>query len=70
MPGAYGRTSTLALTNATLPFVSMLAKGDLPRTLESSLALAKGVQCFAGRVTCEPIAQAQKRASTPLSNLL
>lgn len=60
MPGAYGRTSTLALTHATLPYVSTLARLGLERALRESPALRKGVQCHGGRVVCRPVADAQK----------
>jgi alanine dehydrogenase len=70
MPGAYGRTSTLALTNMTLPYITVLAKtplADLPR---ESRALGKGVQIHAGEVCCRPVADAQKQTYRPLEELL
>ena len=63
MPGAYGRTSTLALTNATLPYILELAKARWPDILKTGSALAKGVQCYDGKITCEPVALAQGRSS-------
>jgi alanine dehydrogenase len=62
MPGAYGRTSTLALTNATLPYVLYLTQAHWPELLKTDTALAKGVQCYAGKVTCAPVAAAQGRS--------
>jgi alanine dehydrogenase len=69
MPGAYGRTSTLALTNATLPYILRLAQGRWPDVLRDAPALAKGVQCYKGKVTCAPVAAAQKRPSVPLKEI-
>ena len=41
MPGAYGRTSTLALTNVTLAYIRTLAETPLARLLRQSPGLAK-----------------------------
>ncbi len=59
MPGAYGRTSTLALTNVTLPYVRMLAQTPLPKLVQTSLGLLKGIQIHAGQILCRPVADAQ-----------
>lgn len=59
MPGAYGRTSTLALTNATLPYIRTLAQLPLSKLLREAPGLAKGIQIYGGRITCRPVAQAQ-----------
>jgi alanine dehydrogenase len=61
MPGAYGRTSTDALTNATLPFLQQLARPDLGQLPFASRALARGVQCHAGHLVCKPVAESQRR---------
>jgi len=66
MPGAYGRTSTLALTNATLPYILQLVKMSWPEILQDTPALANGIQCHRGKITCLPVAQAQDRPSTLL----
>lgn len=55
MPGAYPRTSTLALTDATLPYVLKLAdKGLL--ALEQEPGFAKALNTHMGFITCEPVA--------------
>lgn len=59
MPGAYARTSTLALTHITLPYILSLARAGDPNFLRLR-ALAPGVQCYKGQVTCEPVAQAHQ----------
>jgi alanine dehydrogenase len=55
MPGAYPRTSTLALTAATLPFARRLAAEGLPALRQDS-AFARGVNVHGGRITCEAVA--------------
>lgn len=57
MPGAYPRTSTFALTDATLPYVLELA--DLGRdALEKDPGLAEGVNTYHGFVTNRAVADA------------
>jgi alanine dehydrogenase len=57
MPGAYPRTSTLALTNATLPYVLKLASGGLG-ALRDDAGFARGVNTCRGYVTYQAVAQA------------
>jgi len=70
MPGAYGHTSTLALTNATLHYIQMLAKGGVRSLPRESQGLLKGIQCYQGHVVCRPIAETQKLPFTSLEALL
>ncbi len=57
MPGAYPRTSTMALTNATLPYVVCLAGSGMDEfTLDPGFA--KGVNTFNGYICYQPVAQA------------
>jgi len=57
MPGAVPRTSTLALTNATLNYVKKLAEG-VPQALVSDPYLAQGVNVHRGTVTHPAVAEA------------
>ena len=57
MPGAYPRTSTLALTKATFPYVERLAS-DGVGALRGDQAFARGVNTYGGFVTCAPVADA------------
>ena len=57
MPSAVGRTATLALTQATLPFVLELANLGLAAALQSDPRLVPGLQVHAGRVTHAGLAQ-------------
>ncbi|MEE4277044.1 MAG: alanine dehydrogenase [Halieaceae bacterium] len=58
MPGGVARTSTLALTNATLPFVLALASKGLRQALEDDRYLRDGLNVHAGKVTYAAVAEA------------
>jgi alanine dehydrogenase len=56
MPGGVARTSTMALTNATLPFALTIAnKGVIKALLEDEHLLA-GLNVAAGKITYKPVA--------------
>jgi len=57
MPGAVARTSTLALTNATLPFVVQLAEQGYRAAVEKSMHLRDGLNIHRGRVTHAAVAR-------------
>jgi alanine dehydrogenase len=58
MPGGVPRTSTLALTNATLPYALQLANKGWKRALAENPALLKGLNMTDGKVTYEAVAEA------------
>jgi alanine dehydrogenase len=58
MPGAVPRTSTLALTNATLSWTLELAGLGPVRAVRESVPLAKAANVLAGRITCRGVAEA------------
>jgi alanine dehydrogenase len=58
MPGAYARTSTQALTSVTLPYVEALATEGVSGACEKRPELVDGINCQAGRLTCEEVAAA------------
>jgi alanine dehydrogenase len=58
MPGAVPRTSTFALTNATLPYVKALAEHGWRQALLQDPGLAHGLNVHAGRLTHEAVATA------------
>ena len=58
MPGGVPRTSTLALNNATLPFVVAIADKGWKRALADDAYLRQGLNVAFGKVTCAPVAQA------------
>jgi alanine dehydrogenase len=57
MPGAVPRTSTFALTNATLPFVKALADHGWADALKADPHLANGLNVWNGHVTYEAVAR-------------
>ncbi len=56
MPGAVGRTSTFALTNATLPYALKLADQGYQEACSGDKGLAAGINIERGRVTNQPVA--------------
>ncbi|NNG36131.1 alanine dehydrogenase [Nakamurella aerolata] len=70
MPGAVPRTSTFALTNATLPYVSAVARSGWRAALSADPALALGLHTHAGTLTNEPVGQAHQLPSTPPDQVL
>src|SRR6185436_851981 len=58
MPGGVPRTSTLALTNATLPYALQLANKGWKQALKDNPALLKGLNKIDGKVTYPGVAQA------------
>ena len=58
MPGGVPRTSTLALTNATLPYAMQLAGKGWKRALRENEALLKGLNVADGKVTYPGVAEA------------
>jgi alanine dehydrogenase len=58
MPALVGRTSTLGLTQATEPYVALLAERGLARALGEHAGLARGVNIQEGRIVCPAVAQA------------
>jgi alanine dehydrogenase len=58
MPGGVPRTSTLALTNATLPYAMQLANKGWKTALRENAALLKGLNVAAGKVTYPGVAEA------------
>jgi alanine dehydrogenase len=70
MPGAVPRTSTFALTNATLPYALKLANKGFFEAIGSDQGLKEGVNTFSGHCTYEAVASAQGIPYTPLDQLI
>ena len=70
MPAAVPHTSTLALTNATLPYVMKLAKLGVPAAIKAENPIREGVNTFQGHVTYPAVAQSQARQSKNVMELL
>ena len=58
MPGGVARTSTIALTNATLPYAVKLARDGVGVALERDEHLRNGLNVHAGMVTHPAVAEA------------
>jgi len=70
MPGAVPRTSTFALTNATLPYTLTLANKGFLTAVASDPGLKAGVNTYAGELTYEAVAEAQNLEYTSLDSIL
>lgn len=70
MPGAVPRTSTLALTNSTLPYALQLANKGYRAAIHLNAALAKGVNVANGCVTYEAVARGLGMEYTPLEDTM
>ena len=70
MPGAVPRTSTFALTNATLPYALDLANKGFEKAIADDAGLREGVNTYAGKLTYEAVATSQNLEYTPLDSLL
>jgi alanine dehydrogenase len=57
MPGAVARTSTVALNNATLPFIIKLANKGAKQACADNVHLRNGLNVHAGQVTYRPVAE-------------
>jgi alanine dehydrogenase len=70
MPGAVARTSTIALTNVTIPYgVQIANKGYVKAALDSS-SLARGINTIQGFLTYEAVAKAHNYLYTPINQVL
>jgi alanine dehydrogenase len=66
MPALVPRTSTFALTNATLPYVLQLAASGPARAARDNPALAKGVNIWRGRIVHPAVAESVGEVALPL----
>lgn len=70
IPGAVPRTSTLALTNVTIPYAVQIASKGLKRAIEENQALAKGVNVYRGMVTYKGVADSLGLSYHPLQQVI
>jgi alanine dehydrogenase len=70
MPGAVPRTSTLALSNVTLPYGLALADRGLVNAVRKDPSLARGVNVLDGRVTFAGVAEAFGMPYVPLDEVI
>jgi len=65
MPGAFARTSTVALTNATLPYIRALSDLGTKQALAEDQHLARGLNICDSRIVHRAVAQALGMAFEP-----
>lgn len=70
MPGAVARTSTLALTNATLPYALQIANKGWKQALKDDAGLARGLNVYDGKVTFKAVAEDQNLPYTSVDEVL
>lgn len=70
IPGAVARTSTLALTSATLPYLLKIADLGIEGAVARDAALAKGLSTLDGALVSEPVAEAHDLPYAPLERTL
>lgn len=66
MPGAVPRTSTIALTNATLPYIIQIANKGIKKAVNENTALLKGVNTYKGYLTNKAVGAAHNLEYTPM----
>jgi alanine dehydrogenase len=66
MPGAVGRTSTVALCNATLPYALKIANKGYEKAAAEDSGFAEGINMVAGRVTNQAVADAMQMQCQPV----
>jgi alanine dehydrogenase len=57
IPGAYPRTSTIALTNATFPYIVQIADQGYEKALTENEHLRRGLNLIDGKIVCDGVAQ-------------
>ena len=65
MPGAVPRTSTFALSNATMPYALLIANLGAEGAMRKNPALLKGLSVYKGDVVCKAVAEAQGLTYVP-----
>jgi alanine dehydrogenase len=70
MPGAVPKTSTLALTNATLPYVVEIANKGWKKAMKENPEIRCGANVVQGKVTYKGVAEAFGLKYTPIDSLL
>ena len=66
MPGAVGRTSTIALCNATLPYALKIANKGYEKAAAEDPGFAEGINMVGGRVTNSAVADSMHMQCQPL----
>ncbi len=70
MPGAVSRTSTIALTNATLPYALEIANKGWQKAMQENKEIRLGANVIKGEVTFKAVAEAFDMPYTPIEKFL
>lgn len=70
MPGAVARTSTIALTNATLPYAVEIANKGWKKAMQQSREIQLGANVMHGKITYKAVSEAFGLNHTPIESLL
>ena len=70
MPGAVPRTSTIALTNATLSYGLQIANKGLEQACKDNNVIYSAINTYAGKLTCQGVAEAHDMAYTDIKTLI
>jgi alanine dehydrogenase len=70
MPGAVAKTSTIALTNATLPYAVEIANKGWQRAMQENPEIKLGANVMKGKVTYKAVAETFDLEYTPIDTLL
>jgi alanine dehydrogenase len=70
MPGAVAKTSTIALTNATLPYAVEIANKGWQRAMQENPEIKLGANVMNGKVTYKAVAETFDLEYTPIDTLL
>jgi alanine dehydrogenase len=70
MPAAVPHTSTLALTNATFPYILKIARLGIAQAIREDAGIAEGINTYAGALTYAAVAQAQQKTCRPIGSLV
>ncbi len=70
MPGAVAKTSTMALTNATLPYAVQIADSGWKQAMQNNQEIARGANVIRGAITYKSVAEAFDMEYTPVQEFL
>jgi alanine dehydrogenase len=70
MPGGVAKTSTFALTNATLPYAVEIANKGWKKAMKQNPEIKSGANVVKGKVTYQGVAEAFGLKFTPIDRLL
>ncbi len=70
MPGAVPRTSTIALTNATLKYGLMIADQGLEQACRNYPVMYSGINTYGGKMTCKNVADSLELTYTDIQKLI